>query len=120
MEDKETRGVGSGEWGVGDKEIRRHGDKEVLSPTPHSPLPTPLVWLSLFLIPLIYFYPVLLGKVVLAPGDGWAQNFPKRACTGRILLEGELPLWIAYIFARRPLMASVGAGSGDPPNEELA
>src|SRR5262245_45917502 len=116
MEDKETRGVGSGEWGVGDKEIRRHGDKEVLSPTPHSPLHAPLVCLSLFLIPLIYFYPVLLGKVVLAPGDGWAQNFPMRALTGRMLLDGQLPLWNPYIFAGMPLMASLVAGAFYPPN----
>ena len=42
-------GVGSGEWGMGDKETRGQGDKgtggqgdkEVSSPTPHSPFPTP-------------------------------------------------------------------------------
>jgi len=106
MEDRETRGVGSGEWGM--------GEGNSLSPTPHSPLPTPLV--PLFLIPLIYFYPVLLGRIVLAPGDGWAQNFGVRALAGQMLRDGQLPLWNPYIFAGMPLMASVYGGALYPPN----
>ncbi|MGH9936076.1 MAG: hypothetical protein ACREAM_07510, partial [Blastocatellia bacterium] len=70
----------------------------------------------LFLIPLIYFYPVLLGKVVLAPGDGWAQNFGVRALAGQMMRDGQLPLWNPYIFAGMPLMASVYGGALYPPN----
>ncbi|MGE0131038.1 MAG: YfhO family protein [Blastocatellales bacterium] len=78
--------------------------------------PCLLVSLSLFLIPLVYFYPVLLGKVVLAPGDGWAQNLGVRALAGQMLSDGQPPLWNPYIFGGMPLMASVVSGAFYPPN----
>ncbi len=71
---------------------------------------------ALAAIPLIYFYPVLLGQVVLAPGDGWAQNFAVRVLTGNLLAGGEAPLWNPMIFAGMPLAASVYPGSFYPPN----
>jgi len=71
---------------------------------------------ALAAIPLIYFYPVLLGQVVLAPGDGWAQNFAVRALTGSLLAGGEAPLWNPLIFGGMPLAASVYPGSFYPPN----
>src|SRR5215212_9302748 len=72
--------------------------------------------LALFVIPLIYFYPVLLGKVFLAPGDGWAQNLGVRALAGQMIAGGQLPLWNPYIFGGMPLAASVYPGSFYPPN----
>src|SRR5262245_4934245 len=75
-----------------------------------------LVALALFLIPLIYFYSAILGRVVLAPGDGWAQNFGVRALAAEILRDGHLPIWNPYIFAGMPLMASVYGGAFYPPN----
>lgn len=72
--------------------------------------------LALFLIPLVYFHPVLLGKVFLAPGDGWAQNLGVRALAGQMIADGQLPLWNPYIFGGMPLMASVYPGSFYPPN----
>src|SRR5215470_10853573 len=42
----QTRGVGSGEWGVGERTSLSPCLRISLSPTPHSPLPTPLVSLS--------------------------------------------------------------------------
>src|SRR5262249_46845491 len=123
MEDKGTKGQGDGGMGrQGDGETGKQEGKDVLSPVPPSsrlpvsPSPRLFVSISLFLIPLIYFYPVLLGKVILAPGDGWAQNFPMRALTGQMLLDGQLPLWNPYIFAGMPLMASLVAGAFYPPN----
>jgi len=71
---------------------------------------------ALITIPLLYFYPVLLGQVVLAPGDGWAQNFAVRVVTGQLLAAGEVPLWNPMIFAGMPLAASVYPGSFYPPN----
>jgi hypothetical protein len=68
------------------------------------------------LIPLIYFYPVILGRVVLAPGDGWAQNFGVRALAGQLIRAGSLPLWNPHIFGGMPLMASVYGGAFYPPN----
>ncbi len=70
----------------------------------------------LIAIPLIYFYPVLLGQVILAPGDGWAQNFPLRVLAGQIMAGGQLPLWNPFIFAGMPLAASVYPGAFYPPN----
>src|SRR5262245_59950206 len=75
-----------------------------------------LVTIALLIIPLIYFYPVILGKVILAPGDGWAQNFGVRALTGQMMRHGQAPLWDPYIFAGMPLMASLVAGAFYPPN----
>jgi len=96
-----------------DGETERDGENASLSVSPSLRLS---VSLSLLLIPLIYFYPVLLGKVVLAPGEGWAQNFGVRALAGQMLLDGQLPLWNPYIFAGMPLMASVIGGAFYPPN----
>jgi hypothetical protein len=70
----------------------------------------------LIAIPLIYFYPVIFGQVVLAPGDGWAQNFPMRVLVGQMIARGELPLWNPFIFAGTPLAASVYPGSFYPLN----
>ena len=71
---------------------------------------------ALFLLPLVYFYPVLLGNVFLAPGDGWAQNLGVRALAGQMIADGQLPLWNPYIFGGMPLAASVYPGSFYPPN----
>ncbi|MCI0391785.1 MAG: YfhO family protein [Acidobacteria bacterium] len=71
---------------------------------------------ALLIIPLVYFYPVLLGQVVLAPGDGWAQNFAVRALAGQMIAGGDLPLWNPFIFAGMPLAASVYPGAFYPPN----
>jgi len=71
---------------------------------------------ALFLIPFVYFYPVLLGKVFLAPGDGWAQNLGVRALAGQMIASGQAPLWNPFIFGGMPLAASVYPGSFYPPN----
>ncbi len=71
---------------------------------------------ALIIIPLIYFYPVLLSQVVLAPGDGWAQNFAVRVLTGQMIGRGELPLWNPFIFGGMPLAASVYPGAFYPLN----
>ncbi|MEP7343586.1 MAG: YfhO family protein [Acidobacteriota bacterium] len=72
--------------------------------------------LALFLIPFAYFYPVLLGQVFLAPGDGWAQNLGVRALAGQMIASGQAPLWNPFIFGGMPLAASVYPGSFYPPN----
>ncbi|MEO6727008.1 MAG: hypothetical protein ABIU20_03405, partial [Blastocatellia bacterium] len=78
--------------------------------------PQSAIALALFLIPLVYFYPVLLGKVFLAPGDGWAQNLGVRALAGQMMAHGQAPLWNPFIFGGMPLAASVYPGSFYPPN----
>lgn len=100
--------------GQGDKETGRQGDKGISRSVSLSP--RLLVSLSLLLIPFVYFYPVLLGQITLAPGDGWAQNLGVRALAGQMLARGEWPLWNPYIFAGMPLAASVYPGAFYPPN----
>ena len=78
--------------------------------------PQSAILFALIVIPLIYFYPVLLGQVFLAPGDGWAQNFPLRVLAGQMIADGQLPLWNPYIFGGMPLAASVYPGAFYPPN----
>lgn len=73
------------------------------------------VAVTLVLLPLIYFFPAVLGKVTLAPGDGWSQIFGIRILIGRMLAHGELPLWNPYIFAGMPLLASIQPGALYPP-----
>ncbi|MGH9802059.1 MAG: hypothetical protein ACRD82_16980, partial [Blastocatellia bacterium] len=69
------------------------------------------VVITLLLLPLIYFFPAVLGKVTLAPGDGWTQILGIRVLIGRMIASGELPLWNPYIFAGMPLLASIQPGA---------
>ncbi len=78
--------------------------------------PRLLTALILIIIPPLFFYPALLGQVVLMPGDGWVQNFGVRALAGNLLASGQLPLWNPYIFAGMPLLASVYPGVLYPLN----
>jgi hypothetical protein len=70
----------------------------------------------LTLLPFIFFYPAVFGQVLLAPGDGWHQNFGVRVLIGQMLTQGTLPLWNPLIFAGTPLLASVYPGAFYPPN----
>jgi 4-amino-4-deoxy-L-arabinose transferase-like glycosyltransferase len=70
---------------------------------------------ALILLPLIYFYPAVLGDITLAPGDGWTQIFGIRALIGQMIARGELPLWNPYVFSGMPLLASIQPGALYPP-----
>ena len=69
----------------------------------------------LVLLPLLYFYPAVLGQVLLAPGDGWTQIFGLRVLIGQMIAHGQLPLWDPYLFAGMPLLASIQVGALYPP-----
>lgn len=71
--------------------------------------------LALLLIPIVYFYPAVRGAVMLAPGDGWTQIIGIRVLIGRMLRDGQLPLWNPYIFSGMPLLASIQPGALYPP-----
>src|SRR5262245_57772805 len=71
---------------------------------------------ALILIPLIYFFPAVIGKITLVPGDGFTQNLGVRILIGQMLRDGHLPLWNPYIFAGTPLLASIYPGALYPPN----
>jgi hypothetical protein len=70
---------------------------------------------ALALIPLVYFHPAVLGRVTLAPGDGWTQIFGIRVLAGQMIARGEWPLWNPYIFGGMPLLASLQPGALYPP-----
>lgn len=70
----------------------------------------------LLILPLLYFYPALIGKIALVQGDGWSQNLGVRVLIGRMIASGHLPLWNPYIFAGTPLLASIYPGALYPPN----
>jgi hypothetical protein len=65
---------------------------------------------------LAFFWPVLLGRVIPAPGDGIVHAFPHLALLGRALAAGELPLWNPYEFSGFPWLATGQAGVLYPPN----
>jgi len=71
---------------------------------------------TLILLPLIYFFPAVIGKIALVPGDGLTQNLGVRVLIGQMLRDGYLPLWNPYIFAGTPLLASIYPGALYPPN----
>src|SRR5262252_6294605 len=71
---------------------------------------------ALILIPIIYFFPAVIGWITLVPGDGLSQNIGVRILIGQALRDGHLPLWNPYIFAGTPLLASVYPGALYPPN----
>ncbi len=71
---------------------------------------------ALLLLPLIYFYPAVTGRVIFAMGDAWTYSLPLRVLTGEMLRRGTLPLWNPHTFAGMPLLAAVQPGVLYPPN----
>jgi hypothetical protein len=71
--------------------------------------------LTLIALPALYFFPAVLGKVTLAPGDGWTQILGIRILIGQMIRSGQLPLWNPYIFAGTPLLASIQPAALYPP-----
>src|SRR5215510_13274674 len=71
---------------------------------------------TLILLPLLYFFPAVIGRITLVPGDGLSQNLGVRILIGQMLRDGHLPHWNPYIFAGTPLLASVYSGALYPPN----
>jgi hypothetical protein len=71
---------------------------------------------ALVLLPILYFAPILMAGLTLAPGDGLSQNFGVRVLVGQMLRDGQWPLWNPLILAGAPLLASVYPGALYPPN----
>src|SRR5687767_2518030 len=71
---------------------------------------------ALILIPLLYFFPAVIGRITLVPGDGLTQNLGVRILIGQMLRVGHFALWNPYIFAGTPLLASIYPGALYPPN----
>ncbi|MFN7944590.1 MAG: YfhO family protein [Blastocatellia bacterium] len=75
-----------------------------------------LVWLFMLLLPLVWFYPAVAGRVALVQGDGWPQHLGVKVLTGRMVAQGLLPLWNPYVFGGMPLLADVYPGAFYPLN----
>src|SRR5215475_5023639 len=75
-----------------------------------------LIGMALVLLPLIYFFPAVIGNVTLTTGDSWSYSILMRMLAGRMLSHGELPLWNPHTFAGMPLLAALQPGVFYPPN----
>jgi hypothetical protein len=69
---------------------------------------------TLAILPVIFFYPVVLGKGILAPGDAWNLILGNRILIGEMIRNGELPLWNPYLFGGMPLLAAIVSGAFYP------
>src|SRR5687768_10676642 len=75
-----------------------------------------LAAITVTLLPLLYFYPAVLGQLFLAPRDGVIFNIPMRVAAANLISAGYLPLWNPYIFGGMPLHGAAQAGILFPLN----
>lgn len=75
-----------------------------------------IVSLTIALLPLLWFYPALTGKLALVHSDGWVQHIGMRYLIGSSVAQGMLPLWNPYVLGGMPLMATVYPGAFYPLN----
>ena len=75
-----------------------------------------LAALAVMLVPLLYFFPAVRGRLFLAPDDGIIFNVPLRVAAANIMRAGTLPLWNPYIFCGMPLHGAAQAGLLFPLN----
>ncbi len=68
------------------------------------------------ILPLLFFYPAVIGQQALAMGDAWLYSVLLRMLTGQMIAQGTLPLWNPYIFGGMPLLAAIQPGVLYPPN----
>ncbi|MBN2058661.1 MAG: YfhO family protein [Candidatus Saganbacteria bacterium] len=59
---------------------------------------------------LVFFYPFLTGKNVLAFRDLCLYFYPLRYLMVSLVREGQLPLWNPYLFCGHPLLATLQVG----------
>ncbi len=67
-------------------------------------------------LPLLYFYPATLGKLIISPDDGVIFNIPMRVVVANLIHAGHLPLWNPYMFSGMPLFGAAQAGVLFPLN----
>jgi hypothetical protein len=72
--------------------------------------------LALTLLPLIYFFPAVIGKTVLVCGDSLLYSILMRMFSGALLAKGVFPMWNPHTFGGMPLFAAIQPGVLYPPN----
>ncbi len=75
-----------------------------------------LIAITLVLLPLIYFFPAVIGKLTLTTGDSWSYSILMRILVGQMIAEGRIPLWNPHTFGGMPLLGALQAGVFYPPN----
>jgi hypothetical protein len=68
------------------------------------------------LLPLVYFFPAVRGRLVISPDDGVIFNVPLRVAAAELVRAGHLPLWNPYLFGGMPLHGAAQAGLLFPLN----
>src|SRR4030095_12725904 len=72
--------------------------------------------IAVSLLPLIYFLPATLGKLIISPDDGVIFNIPMRVVVANLIHAGYVPLWNPYMFSGMPLFGAAQAGVLFPLN----
>lgn len=57
-------------------------------------------------VPILVFFDGILGRRLIAPGDGYQQYLPWYTLTARIWRSGHLPTWNPFAYSGAPLLAS--------------
>jgi hypothetical protein len=68
------------------------------------------------LVPVIVFSGALLGRVLLAPGDGALYYFPMHVLAADAWRSFHVPSWNPFAFSGAPLLATSQAAPFYPPN----
>jgi hypothetical protein len=68
------------------------------------------------LVPLFVFVEGLVGRRLLAPGDGSSYYIPLRIVTARAWRSGSVPAWDPWAFAGSPLLSLHQSAVFYPPN----
>jgi len=66
--------------------------------------------------PIAVFVEALLGRRLLAPGDGYQQYIPWYIVTARSWLDGHIPTWNPFAYAGSPHLATHQPAVFYPPN----
>ena len=74
-----------------------------------------LPWLPV-VAPFLSLWEAVLGRRILAPGDGFKQYLPWFVTSAKAWRGGHLPTWNPYAFSGYPLMAMHQPGALYPPN----
>jgi hypothetical protein len=65
----------------------------------------------LVVVPVLAFVlPAILGRPLI-PGDALTQNYPLRVLAGRLIADGQVPLWNSWNWSGTALLGGLNAGA---------
>jgi hypothetical protein len=68
------------------------------------------------LAPILIFFDALIGRRLLAPGDGYGQYIPWYVVAAQSWRSGDLPTWNPFAYSGSPHLATAQPGVFYPPN----